>query len=156
MFRLSPELNCGENERIYFLHVHIRARMALWSTAWCLPLSPFYWLNWIPLEMLPLFRSAQKKKQEKKRKPASLIFSAKQMSPALRARPISRHNGHREPTHINTQFRSCRHGRSLSIRMRMCRWGLLPCKAKPWPFVLFACAFCIPFVSESLRGCVEK
>lgn len=35
----------------------------------------------------------------------------------------SRHNGHREPTRINAQLRSCRHGRSLSIRMRMCRWG---------------------------------
>ena len=77
-----------------------------------------------------------KKKKKKKSKFQRLV------GPGL-----SRHNGHREPTHINTHLRPCRHGRSLSIRMRMCRWGLLPCKAKPWPFIF---SFYISFVSVCL------
>lgn len=85
---------------------------------------------------------------------ASLTFSAKQMSPACRARPGSAQWPYRKPAHINTQLRSCRHGRSRSIRMRMCRWGLLPCEAKPWPFMRFCLSACV-CLGVSARVCSQ-
>lgn len=79
------------------------------------------WIEMYPLSVQsseiknPASHSYSSSAKKKKKKKANVTGFAGPGS--------SRHNGHREPTRINAQLRSCRHGRSLSIRMRMCRWG---------------------------------
>lgn len=129
----SSSAGLWKRKQTFFLplHIHITRYMDLWgATCWSLPRVSFVLIELNFAWNVSSFTSAQKSVSPYILCKANVTGSWGQACP--------RHNGHREPAHINTQLRSCRHGSSLSIRMRMCRWGLLPCKAKPWLFI-FLC-----------------